>query len=154
MPLKNFTTTVDAVRTVAEIQVILAKHGARKILMEYDGEVIEALSFTVATRHGEVGFRVPVNPDAVLEVFKRQRVEPRFQNRTHAIKVAWRIAKDWIDAQMAIVETGMVQIEEVFLPYMKLPQGRTLYQAMADKGFYLTQGREEETASNAVEPEE
>jgi hypothetical protein len=31
-------------------------------------------------------------------------------------------------AQVAIIEAGMVQIEEVFLPYMTDGSGRTLYQ--------------------------
>ncbi len=59
-------------------------------------------------------------------------------------RVAWRIIKDWVDAQMAIVETEMVTIEQVFLPYMLMKDsGYTLYEAMVNKGFYLPEGRGE-----------
>ncbi|MDR3599509.1 MAG: hypothetical protein P4L49_03355 [Desulfosporosinus sp.] len=38
---------------------------------------------------------------------------------THAQakRVAWRIVKRWIDAQVAFVESGMLKFDEVFLSY-------------------------------------
>ncbi len=57
-----------------------------------------------------------------------------------AARVGWRILKDWVRAQMAILETEMVEIEQIFLPYMEAKDGRTLYETMIDKGFYLTEG--------------
>ena len=32
--------------------------------------------------------------------------------------ITWRILKDWVEAQMALLETGMVTMDESFLPYM------------------------------------
>lgn len=47
MPLLNYTTTIAAHTTVAEIQQMLAKAGANAILSEYDDDgYIVALSFT------------------------------------------------------------------------------------------------------------
>ena len=44
--------------------------------------------------------------------------------------------KDWVEAQAAIIEAGMVTMEQVMLPYLEVrPDGTTLYQA------YLTEGR-------------
>jgi hypothetical protein len=45
--------------------------------------------------------------------------------------------KDWVEAQMAIVDTKMVQLEQVFLPYVITPDGRTLYERMRDTQFVL-----------------
>jgi len=44
---------------------------------------------------------------------------------------------------MAIVEAGMVDMEEVFLPYLIGKSNRTLYEVMKDSGFYLPEGRRE-----------
>lgn len=52
-----------------------------------------------------------------------------------AARVGWRILKDWIEAQLALIETGMVTIEQVFLPYVQNDKGQTLYEAIADKKF-------------------
>jgi len=144
MPLLNYTTTVSAQKTVGEIMAILANHGAKAVLMNY-GETgeIEALSFQVATVAGEMGIRLPVNPDAVLKVMSRQRIPKKYQNRTQAIKVAWRIAETWIKAQAAIIETEMVSLEQIFLPYWITPSGKTLYNHLVDTKFQLSQGREE-----------
>jgi len=144
MPLLNYTTTIQAMKTISEIQNILAKHGARSILTEYgpDGHV-KALSFQVATPYGDLAIRLPVDPDAVLKILQRQGVPKSYQNRPQAIRIAWRIVKNWVDAQMAILETEMVKIEQVFLPYVIASNGKTVYELMMDNRFQLGEGKPE-----------
>lgn len=145
MPIANYTTSVDALKSVGEIQGILVGHGARSILINYaKDKTIESLSFLVETRHGEIHFRLPVNADAVLKVLEEQGCPPRYANYPQAVRVAWRIIKDWVRAQMALLETEMVKMEQVFLPYMVGKGGeKTLYEVMDDKGFYLKEGKSE-----------
>ncbi len=147
MPLLNYTTRIEAVKTVGEIQRNLAKHGAKSILTAYDNQgQIESLSFEVPTAYGDMGYRLPVDPGAVLKVLQRQndigKVPRSYVNHPQAIRIAWRIVKDWVEAQMAILETEMVKMEQVFLPYMIDSSGRTLYEAMAATNFQITQGKE------------
>jgi hypothetical protein len=138
MPLLNYTTTIDAAKTVGEIERNLAKHGARAILKNYDDDGhIESLSFIIQYGKQEIPFKLPVDPDAVLRVLERQGVPPRYCNRPQAVRIAWRIVKDWVAAQMAILETEMVRMEQVFLPYMVSGSGKTLYEAMLEKQFLL-----------------
>lgn len=142
-PLLNYTTSINPQKTVGEIMGILAGHGARAILMNYsDDGSIEALSFQIDTAQGRVGIRLPVDPDAVLKVMDRQGVARKYLSREHALRVAWRIIKDWVKAQVAIVETEMVRMEQVFLPYMIVKEDQTLYEAMRDKHFLLGEGKE------------
>lgn len=144
MGLLNYTTQIEAIKTVGEIQGILAGHGAKSIKTDYsdDGQV-EALSFLIQTPHGEVGIRLPIDPEAVLKVLTQQnrlgRVPKRYITRAQAVRVAWRIVKDWVAAQMAILETEMVKMEQIFLPYVITESGRTLYEAMIDRHFQLGQ---------------
>lgn len=145
MPLLKYTTTIDALKTVGEIQGILVAHGAKSILMDYDNDgSVEALAFKITTAYGDIGFRLPINADAVLRILERgwqNRQVPRtYVNKEQAVRVAWRILKDWVAAQAAIIETEMVKMEEVFLPYMIAGDGRTLYQTLENKGFLLTRG--------------
>lgn len=148
-PLLNYTTTIEAVKTVGEIQGILAGHGAKSIQTDYsdDGQ-IEALSFLILTAHGEVGIRLPIDPDAVLKVLNKQnrlgRMPRRYLNHAQAVRVAWRIVKDWVSAQVAIIETEMVRMEQVFLPYLVMKDGKTLFESMEAKRFYITEGGENE----------
>lgn len=137
MPLLNYTTKISADKTVGEIQKMLAKAGARAVLSEYDnkGEV-SAVSFKMLVGNSEVGFRLPAAPDKVLGALKAQRgVEPRYKTTEHTNRVAWRIIKDWVEAQLAIIETQMVKAEQVFLPYAITRNGETLYESVVKNKF-------------------
>jgi hypothetical protein len=116
----NYTTQVPANKTIAQIQEILQKHGARSILTDLDSNGITALSFKVATKqlctHPEgticaacggkgiievlLGIRLPADVQATLRVLKRT-APPRYGTEEHARNVAWRNIKDWIEAQFA-----------------------------------------------------
>lgn len=125
--LKNYTTKIPALQTVGEIQGILAAHGARKVMMEYtdDGNVA-AVSFAVDTHCGMRGFQLPARVDAVAATLAKQKVKCDY---AQAERVAWRIVKDWIDAQMAFLESEQAALDEIFFPYMVDNSGETLYQA-------------------------
>lgn len=125
--LKNYTTKILALQTVGEIQGILAAHGARKIMMDYseDGHV-SAVSFAVDTPCGMRGFSLPARVDAVAATLAKQHCKCSYDQ---AERVAWRIVRDWIDAQMAFLESEQVAFDEIFLPYMVDNSGQTMYQA-------------------------
>ena len=127
MPILNYTTKVDVYTTVGSIQSCLVKHGAKKIMQDYDDDNrLVALSFMVNTPTGPRAIRLPANVDAVQKVLTRQKVKC---DRDQAERVAWRIIKDWVEAQMAILESEMVQMDEIFLPYMILNSGQTVFEA-------------------------
>ncbi len=126
MPIMNYTTKVDVFATLGEIQGQLVKHGAKKIMQDYDNDGhITALSFLIDTPNGPRGVKLPANVDAVWNVLAKQKVKC---DRDQAERVAWRIVKDWVAAQMAILESEMVQMDEIFLPYMLNDNGQTLFQ--------------------------
>jgi len=70
----------------------------------------------------------------------KQGVPKTYQNKAQAIRIAWRIVKVWVAAQLAFQETEMVKMEQVFFSYMITEDGRSLYQAMADSLFQITSG--------------
>lgn len=133
MPIKNYTTTISVQKTTNEIQEILGRAGAQAVLTEYDpGErgLVVAVSFKIRVA-GDflVAFRLPARIDGVLLTLKRQKGVPRrFCNREQAARVAWRIIKDWITAQLALVESEIAGLAEVFLPYVEMGDGETLYE--------------------------
>lgn len=126
MPILNYTTKIPAFQTVGEIQGILAKHGAKRMMIEYDAEgEPQSIVFEILTPYGSRGIRLPSNYNAVFAVLKKQKVKCDIEQ---AKKVAWRIVKDWVAAQMAILEAEMVSMDEIFLPYMVDKSGQTLYE--------------------------
>ena len=123
MAIKNYTTKIAVEKTVAEIELILSKHGANKILKDYNGAgYITGISFMVETPAGSIPFKLPIDLPAWTALINRaveeKKLPLRFENDAdQARRVGWRVIKDWVDAQLAIVETQTVSIEQVFLPY-------------------------------------
>ncbi|MBA7691355.1 hypothetical protein ES703_99898 [subsurface metagenome] len=145
MPLLDYTTSVPVSRTVAQVQAKLVEHGARAVMMEYDDRGrITALAFKVKMPNGELPIRLPIDAAATLRVLQRQadnrEIPNRFAREEHAYRVAWRIIKDWVEAQMSLLETEMVKMQEIFLPYIITPGGQTIYEVMAEKHFLLGSG--------------
>ena len=138
MPLLNYTTKVDVYTTLGAIQGQLVKHGAKKIMQDYDDHGhIAALTFLIDTPAGARGIRLPANVDKVHTVLHRQKVKC---DREQAERVAWRIVKDWVEAQMAILESEMVEMDEIFLPYMVNNNGQTFFEAYRNNQLMLGEG--------------
>jgi|SRR3972149_999150 len=137
--IANYSTTVTALKSIGEIQGILAAHGAKHILMDYNNAEPIGLAFIVATPYGDTPFKLPANIDRVQGVLNKQRVRTSV-DRDLASRVAWRILKDWVRAQMAILETEMVTIDQIFLPYMQMESGKILYEVMLDHHLQLPMG--------------
>lgn len=138
MPILNYTTKVDVYTTIGAIQGNLVKHGAKKIVQDYDDSgKITALCFLIDTPCGPQGIRLPANAAAVQKVLEKQKVKCDMEQ---AERVAWRIVKDWVEAQMAILESQMVTVDQIFLPYMMNDQGQTVYELFRENRLQLTGG--------------
>lgn len=147
MGLLNYTTKINADKTASEIARCLSMHGATAILTEYNKEegYIEGISFQIDLNGKKLGFKLPVDWKPVYEIMskgkkfmwgvkgERQKNDLKLQ----AVRTAWRIVKDWVEAQMALVETQMVQVGEVFLPYSVMKDGRTLSQTISENPEFL-----------------
>lgn len=114
MPILNYTTTIAATKTVGEIQAMLGKAGATRIMMDLEKGEPTALVFELAAKP----FRMPCRWEQVYKVIMRDdKIPARLSTHEQAKRIAWRIIKDWTEAQLALIQTGMVSAEEVFLPY-------------------------------------
>lgn len=141
MAILNYTTTVDAFKTVSEIEYILMKHQAKSIMKNYEGESITSLSFLIDTRYAQVPIKLPAKVDECMKVLQREKKSnPKKQikaTREQAERVAWRILKDWVEAQMALLDIEMAKCEEVFMPYIVGRNGQTLFEKLEEQKFLL-----------------
>lgn len=136
MAILNYSTAISAEKTVTEIQTLLSRSKAVAIMSEYDDGVLSALSFRIVTGNGLMTFRLPANIQKIYQVIVRdKRITPKLRTREQAARVEWRIIKDWLGAQLAIVQAEMVDIEQVFLPYAQNSSGETLYEALKSRSF-------------------
>lgn len=134
----NYSTTIPASRTVGECQAILADAGASAVAVMYEDKQPVGLSFRLDTPAGSRDFAMPVNVDGVQRMLAGATVKAHISrsqltSREHASRVAWRVVKDWLEAQLAIIAAGMASLDEIMLPYMELAPGKTLYAAYLEQ---------------------
>lgn len=133
MPILNYSTTIPPDKTIAEITKRLAQHGASRIATDYaDGQPV-GVSFVIT--NPETGqpqqYSLPVDVEAMQRVLVKQFGRGKGGRGTQqtspeqAARVAWRVMKDWVAAQLALAETQMVRLDEIMLPYMHLDEGGT-----------------------------
>lgn len=134
MAIKNYTSAVDVYTSLGEIQGALAKAGASKIMVDYTGGTPAAVTFAIQTNQGMRGFSLPASVEGTLRVFQRQKVKA---DRAQAERTAWRNIRDWVMAQMALIESCDTPLDQVFLPYMCDQQGHTLYEVYTEGRLLL-----------------
>lgn len=134
------STSISPERTAAMISLELVKAKANKIMNEYADGKLTAMKFAIDTPVGDLPFRLPVRIDPVFQIlqsrrkFRSDRDKFAAADRAKAERVAWRQAYRWIQAQVAMIQTGMVSTQEVFMPYLTV-NGETLYEKLNAGGF-------------------
>ena len=128
MPILNYTTKVSADKTASEIVTMLGRKGADEVHQQFSNGLIAGISFVFKVAGDPVKFYLPVNVDGVHEHLMATR--PRAAaDRKQSERVAWRIVKDWIEVQVALVESRQAEMAQVFMPYAMLSDGQTMYKA-------------------------
>ena len=124
MKLKNYTTSVPVERSIAEIEKYLVMFGASHVMKEYlsDGRVL-SLSFKFENN----GYKLPINSEGISKIMYKKGSLTQTQ-QAHCERVAWRLIKDWVHAQLSIIVAGQAKPDEVLLPYL-WDGKRTLYES-------------------------
>lgn len=145
MAIKNYTSTKDIYSSLGDVQGALAKAGATKIMIDYEGGKPIAVTFALDTAQGSRGFFLSASFEGTERVFRKQnlKLDPAQIERT-----AWRNVRDWVLAQIALVESADIPVEEVFLPYLTDGKGTTLYQLYEGGRLPLMLGAESERPEN------
>lgn len=138
MPILNYTTKIDSYKTITEIQQCLSKAGANKIIIDNKKGIPNALTFCIEWKGSPIFFALPCNFEGVKRSMSKSPKVPRSMcTEEQALRVSWRILKVWIEAQLAIVESEMVDMAEVFLPYAITKSGDTLYKYLENNNTLL-----------------
>jgi len=142
MALKNYRARLTT-DPFTIIQKNLVAHKAKQLMFDYaDDGRIKALTFTLQINNRHYGFRLPARVENVEQLLYGTK-ELTDAQKQQAYVTAWANIRDWITAQMALIDTGMVKFEEVFLPYMLDRSGKTYFETLEPKHFLLDTGKPE-----------
>lgn len=137
--LKN-TYARPTSRPIDTIQGSLASHGAKQINLDYENGQPVAIAFVLDIGGHRHAFRMPARiPNVLIKLYGNRRVYTEVQ-RKQAYVTAWANIRDWILAQMAMIDIGLVKTEEVFLPYMMIAENATVFDMYEQQQFLLKSG--------------
>lgn len=121
-----------------EIQKILSSRGANKFVIDYEEGIPSSLTFSINMNDRLIFFSLPANYSGVLRAMKAdKKVQNRYCKEDQAIRTSWRIVKDWVEAQMALIDAELADLAEVFLPYAITKSGKRLYEDLSDTNYLL-----------------
>ena len=127
--IKNYTTKIPPEKTIAEIQGKLVKNGARELSFGYDESGnLRRLTFQMVFHNQPIFFEIAPPINGVLAVLKKDGAAKNLLTYEHATRVAWRIEKDWLEAQLAKIEAGLATPVQLLLPYVVMNGGRTFFE--------------------------
>ena len=153
MALKNAYSDISTDKIFVELQKTLVQHGAKQISYDYgdDGKV-HAAQFVIKTSNNRyIPVRLPARAEKAQAVLKRQwdtgaishkQGKEKSYGDEQAYRVAWKNILEWVQAQMALLEIEMVQLEEIFLPYMVTKTGETFFEATQKQNYHQLQSGE------------
>lgn len=131
--IKNYTTQLSEDEIFKQIHKILASHGVKRTSFDYDdnGRAV-AIEFVVEAGNERLTFRLPARFKEAEPLVAKARKAARLAASGEALKdasyrVVWTVIRDWLDAQMALIDIGASRLEEVFMPYM-IEGGQTLFE--------------------------
>jgi hypothetical protein len=119
----NYSTEVEAGRTVGEIISLLVAKRCTAINTDYENGRLLALTFVVKVGDNMIPFRMTPNIEGVA------RKLPNPHDKIRAERVAWRILLRWVEAQMAMIDSTQAELGQVFLPYAVRNDGETMWTA-------------------------
>lgn len=162
MFLKNYTSEVPISQTIYRIEQVLIKCGASGITKEYlntNGD-IGAITFTIETPSGHMTIRLPADKERALTAlwldyadgdklnekgdalyWPKHKKKRKADFADQAGRTAWKIIQDWVEVQMSMIQLKQAEPLQVFLPYVVMATGETVYQRIQSGGLkQLTMG--------------
>jgi hypothetical protein len=135
------TTRISPEQTVAQIQRVIGMYGASAIRTDYDNGEVVSVSFLIMVDGREIPFRLPCRWEVIYQHIQRKRKQRAWKKETddklQAKRVAWRQILRWLEAQFALVDTGMVKTAEIFMPFIQVGVTETLYERLETSKFKL-----------------
>jgi len=134
------TTEINPLRTIGEIHAYLVRMGAMRIMNTYENGEAVTVHFILKINNVEIPFELPARIDPIYKILHAGRYyNQATADLEQAKRVAWRQIYRWIQAQLALIETGMAEPAEVFMPYMQVAGAdgspTTLYKKALAGGF-------------------
>ncbi len=139
MNIKNYTSTIDASRSMSKIEELLVEIGATNINKQYENKICTGITFLLFDLQLQqtLPFHLKAQVEECFTILwkdvKRPRPETRATLQQQANKTAWKILSDWTEIQCSMILLGQAKPLQMFLPFMyDMKTSETLFDKVAN----------------------
>lgn len=124
MNIKNYTSNIDAPRSMARIEELLVEIGASNINKQYTDKVCSGITFLLFDEllHQTMAFHLKAQVEECFTVLwsevKRPQSNTKFVLQQQATRTAWKILSDWTEIQCSMILLKQAKPLQMFLPFI------------------------------------
>ncbi|MBN8836333.1 MAG: hypothetical protein J0I09_03685 [Sphingobacteriia bacterium] len=124
MNIKNYTSSVDASRSMLKIEEMLVEIGATNINKQYVEKICTGITFLLFDKQLQqtIPFHLAAQVEECFIILwqdvKRPRPDTKAQIQQQASRTAWKILSDWTEVQCSMILLGQAKPLQMFLPFM------------------------------------
>jgi len=124
MNIKNYSSSVEASRSMARIEELLVEIGATNINKQYENKICTGITFLLYDLQLQqtLPFHLKAQVEECFTILwkdvKRPRPDTKDQLKKQAAKTAWKILCDWTEIQCSMILLGQAKPLQMFLPFM------------------------------------
>ncbi|MEP7375973.1 MAG: hypothetical protein ABI675_21435 [Chitinophagaceae bacterium] len=134
MNIKNYSSNVEASKSMARIEELLVEIGASNINKQYSEKICTGITFLLFDQQLQqtIPFHLKVQVEECFTILwrdiKRPRPDTRDLLKKQASKTAWKILSDWTEIQCSMILLGQAKPLQMFLPFV--------YDVQANETFF------------------
>lgn len=147
MNIKNYTSTVDASRSMAKIEELLVEIGASNVNKQYTNKICIGITFLLFDQQLQqtLPFHLKAQVDECFLILwkdvKRPRPDTKAVLQQQANKTVWKILCDWTEIQCSMILLGQAKPLQMFLPFMyDMKSNETLFDKVSSGKVKLLPG--------------
>ncbi|RXK59202.1 hypothetical protein ESA94_13760 [Lacibacter luteus] len=138
MNIKNYTSSVEAGKSMARIEELLVEIGATNINKQYQNKLCTGITFLLYDQQLQqtLPFHLKAQAEECFLILwkdvKRPRLDTKDQLQKQAAKTAWKILSDWTEIQCSMILLGQAKPLQMFLPFVyDMKTNETLFEKVA-----------------------
>ena len=142
MNIKNYTSEVNADKSILRIEKLLVSVGATNVSKEYKNQNVSSITFLININGMSIPFRMEAKTEIVEKILKQDIKRPRPDGSTwikiakQAERTTWKILCDWTEIQISMIKLQQAELIEIFLPYAyNMNNGKTFFQSLKESKF-------------------
>jgi hypothetical protein len=124
MNIKNYTSLIEASKSMTRIEELLVEIGATNINKKYEDKVCTGITFLLFDQQLQqtIPFQLKAEVEECFTILWKEVKRPRDYTRTlvlqQANRTAWKILSDWTEIQCSMIFLGQAIPLQMFLPFV------------------------------------